>query len=71
MATATATAGSSNNDGNGAVPDVKGKGAEVISVDSNDEDCGMDAGSSSTAIIVDGGSDGMEPMEPMEPIGVD
>ena len=32
-------------------------------MDSNDEDCGADAGSSSTAVIVDEGSNGMKLME--------
>ncbi len=49
----------------GAVPYAKGRGAEVISIDGNNEDCGADAGSLSTAVVVDGGGNGMEP------IGVD
>ncbi len=39
---ATATAGGGSNDKDGAVPDAKDGGAEVIGVDSNDEDCGAD-----------------------------
>ena len=34
-------------------------------MDSDNEDCGADAGSLSTAVVVDGGGNGMEP------IGVD
>ena len=50
-ATAAATAGGGIEDDDGAVLDAKGKGEEVIGVDSNDEDCGADAGSSSGAVI--------------------
>jgi len=49
--TATATAGGSSADDYGAAPDTKGGGAEVISVDGDDEDCGADAGSSSAAVV--------------------
>jgi hypothetical protein len=65
MAAATATAGGGSDDNNGATPDAKGRGAEVIGVDGNNEDCGADAGSTSTAIIVNGGGNVMEPMEPI------
>ncbi len=37
-------------------------------MDSDNEDCSADAGSLSTAVVVDGGGNGMEPMEL---IGVD
>ena len=37
-----ATAGRKDNDG--AALDTKGRGAEVISVEGNDTDCGADAG---------------------------
>ena len=50
---------------NGAMLDVKGRGAEVIGVDGNVKDCGTDAGSLSMAVVVDGGSNGMKPMEPI------
>ena len=36
-ATATATAGGGSNDDNGAAPDAKGGGAEVIGVDGDNE----------------------------------
>ena len=65
MAMATATAGGGSNDDNGAALDVKDGGVEVIGVDGNNEDCGVDAGSSLTAVVVNGGGDGMEPMEPI------
>ena len=68
MATATATAGGSSDDNNGAALDVKGRGAEVIGMDGDNKDCGADARSSSTAVVVNGGGNGMEPREP---IGVD
>ena len=42
MVTATSTSGGDSNDNNGAVPDAKGGGAEVIGVDGDDEDCGAD-----------------------------
>ena len=58
MATASATAGGGSNN----------KGAEVICMDGDNENCGVDARSLSTAVIVDGGGNGMEPMEP---IGID
>ena len=48
---ATATAGGSSKDYDGAAPDTKGEGAEVISVDGNDEDCGVNAGSLLAAIM--------------------
>ena len=65
MVTATATAGGSSDDDDGAAPDAKDGGAEKIGMDGNDKDCGVDAGSLSTAVIVDGGGNGMEPMEPI------
>ena len=65
MATATATAGGGSNDDNRAAPDVKGRGVEVICVDGDDKDCGADAGSSSTAVVVDGGGNRIEPMKPI------
>ena len=43
-------------------------GAEVIGMDGNDKDCSADARSWLTVVVVNGGSNGMEPMEP---IGVD
>ena len=43
MAMATATAGGGRDDDKGAMPDAKGRGAEVIGMDCNDEDCGADA----------------------------
>jgi hypothetical protein len=42
MATATATVGGDSEDDDGAAPDTKGGGVEVIDVDGNDEDCGAD-----------------------------
>ena len=42
MATATATADGSSEDDDGAAPDTKGGGVEVIGVDGEDEDCGAD-----------------------------
>ncbi len=65
MATAAATTGGGSNNNAGAVPDAKGGEAEVIGVDGDDEDCGADAGSLSTAVVVNGGGNGMEPMEPI------
>ena len=55
MATGTATAGGGIDRNNGAMPDAKGGGAEVISVDGDNKDCGANAGSSSTWVFVDGG----------------
>ena len=43
----------------------KGRGAEVIGVDGNNKDCGVNARSLSMAVIVNGGGNGMEPMEPI------
>ncbi len=63
MATVIATTGDSSNDDNGAAPDAKGGGVEVIDVDRNGKDCNADAGSLSTAVIVDGGGNWIEPME--------
>ena len=51
IATATAKAGSGSDDNNGAMTDAKGGGAEVNGVGGNDEDCGVDAGSLSTAVV--------------------
>ena len=63
MVTATATAGGGSNDDVSAVPDAKGRGSEVIGVGCNNEDCGAGAGSSSMVVVVDRGSNGIEPME--------
>ena len=52
MATVTTTVGGSSNNDNGAAPDAKGRGAEVIGVDGTNKDCGADAGSSSTADLL-------------------
>ena len=38
-------------DDNNTAPDIKGGGAEVIGVDGNDEDCGVDAGSLLAAAV--------------------
>ena len=65
MATATATVGGGSNNNDGAGLDVKDRGAEVIGMDGNNKDCDADAGSLSTAIVVDGGDNVMEPMEPI------
>ena len=51
IATATATAGGGSDDDDGAMPDAKGRGAEVIGVGSDDEDCGADAGFLLTAVV--------------------
>jgi hypothetical protein len=51
IATATATAGGSSDDNDGAMLDAKGGGAEVIGVGGNNNDCGVDAGSSSAAVV--------------------
>ena len=50
-ATATATVGGSSDDGDDAVPDSKGGEVEVIGMGGDDEDCGADAGSLSTAVV--------------------
>jgi hypothetical protein len=42
MVTVTSTSGSDSNDNNGAVPDAKGGGAELIGVDGDNKDCGED-----------------------------
>ena len=42
MATATATGGGDSKDNDGAAPDTKGEGEEVICVEGNNEDCGAD-----------------------------
>ena len=63
MVMATATAGGGSNNNNGTAPDAKGGGAEVIVGDGNNKDCGADAGSSSMVVVVDRGSNGIEPME--------
>ncbi len=55
MAMATATAGGGSNDNNGAAPDVKGTGAEVISIDGNNEDCGAAARSLLMVVVVNRG----------------
>ena len=65
MATATVLAGGGSNANNGAAPDVKGRGAEVISADGNNKDCGADARSSLMVVVVNRGGSGMEPMEPI------
>ena len=51
MAAATAIAGSGSNNEDGAALDAKGKEAEVIGVDGDDEDCGADARSLLTAVV--------------------
>ena len=51
IATATATAGSGSDDNDGAMPDAKVGGTEVIGVGCDNEDCGADAGSLSTAVV--------------------
>ena len=51
MAMATATAGGGRDDDKGAMPDAKGRGAEVIGMDCNDEDCGADARSLLKAVV--------------------
>ena len=42
MVMATSTSGGGSDDDNGAMPDAKGGGVEVIGVDSHNEDCGAD-----------------------------
>ena len=49
---ATTTVGGGSDDNEGVAPDVKGGGAEAIGMDSDNEDCGADAGSSLTVVVV-------------------
>ena len=49
--TATATAGSGSDDNDGAMPDAKVGGTEVIGVGCDNEDCGADAGSLLMAVM--------------------
>ena len=49
--TATATAGSGRDNKDGTVPDAKGGGAEIIALDSNNKDWGVDAGSLLMAVV--------------------
>ena len=65
MAMATATAGGGRDDDKGAMPDAKDRGVEVIGMEGNNKDCGMDAGSWLTAVVVDGGGNGMELTAPI------
>ncbi len=51
IATATATAGGSSNNNDGATPDAKGGGVEVIGVGGDNENCGADAGSLLAAVM--------------------
>ena len=51
MATVTATAGGGSDNDNGAVPDAKGRGMEVIGMEGNNEDCGADVGFLSMVVV--------------------